>query len=118
MVPPSYRRGPDGRATRRRANRPCLSSSAGFSAECGTIPASVSTRSTPRSASCSDGSTKERPIRRLGVTRRRLLEEIDRPALKALPAEPYILAEWRIRRVGIDYHVEVEAHYYSVPYRF
>jgi transposase len=61
---------------------------------------------------------EERPIRRLGVTRRRLLEEIDRPALKALPAEPYILAEWRIRRVGIDYHVEVEAHYYSVPYRF
>ena len=61
---------------------------------------------------------EERPIRRLGVTRRQLLEEIDRPALKALPAEPYILAEWRIRRVGIDYHVEVEAHYYSVPYRF
>jgi transposase len=61
---------------------------------------------------------EQRPIRRLGVTRRQLLEEIDRPALKALPAEPYILAEWRIRRVGIDYHVEVEAHYYSVPYRF
>jgi len=61
---------------------------------------------------------EERPIHRLGVTRRQLLEEIDRPALKALPAEPYILAEWRIRRVGIDYHVEVEAHYYSVPYRF
>ena len=58
---------------------------------------------------------EERPIRRLGVTRRKLLEEIDRPALKALPASPYILAEWRIRRVGIDYHVEVEAHYYSVP---
>jgi transposase len=61
---------------------------------------------------------EERPIRRLGVTRRRLLEEIDRPALNPLPAEPYALAEWRIRRVGIDYHIEVEAHYYSVPYRF
>jgi len=61
---------------------------------------------------------EERPIRRLGVTRRKLLEEIDRPALKALPAQPYVLAEWRIRRVGIDYHVEVSAHYYSVPYRF
>jgi transposase len=60
----------------------------------------------------------ERPIRRLGVTRRKLLEEIDRPALKTLPASPYVLAEWRIRRVGIDYHVEVEAHYYSVPHRF
>jgi transposase len=61
---------------------------------------------------------EERPIRRLGVTRRKLLEAIDRPALKALPAQPYVLAEWRIRRVGIDYHVEIGAHYYSVPYRF
>ena len=38
--------------------------------------------------------------------------------LKPLPAEPYAYAEWRLRRVGIDYHVEVEAHFYSVPYRF
>jgi hypothetical protein len=61
---------------------------------------------------------KERPIRRLGVTRRALLEELDRPHLKALPSEPYVFAEWRLRRVGIDYRVEVEAHFYSVPYRF
>ena len=60
----------------------------------------------------------ERPIRRLGVTRRVLLEELDRPHLKALPIEPYAFAEWRLRRVGLDYHVEVEAHFYSVPYRF
>ena len=33
-------------------------------------------------------------------THRRLLEEIDRPALRALPATPYIFAEWRIRRVN------------------
>jgi transposase len=61
---------------------------------------------------------EERPIRRLGVTRRALLEELDRPHLKAPPSEPYAYAEWRLRRVGIDYHVEVEAHFYSVPYRF
>jgi len=61
---------------------------------------------------------EERPIRRLGVTRRKLLEEIDRPALKDLPESPYEFAEWRICRVSIDYHVEVEAHYYSVPHRF
>ena len=60
----------------------------------------------------------ERPIRRLGVTRRALLEELDRPHLKQLPAEPYCFAEWRVRRVGIDYHVEVDAHFYSVPHRF
>ena len=61
---------------------------------------------------------EERPIRRLGVTRRRLLEEIDRPALRPLPVERYEYSEWRLRRVGIDYHVEIDAHYYSVPYRF
>jgi transposase len=61
---------------------------------------------------------EQRAIRRLGVTRRQLLEELDRPALKPLPAEPYVFAEWRVRRVGVDYHVDVDAHYYSVPYRF
>jgi transposase len=60
---------------------------------------------------------EERPIRRLGVTRRTLLEELDRPYLKELPSEPYAFAEWRLRRVGVDYHVLVEGHFYSVPYR-
>lgn len=59
-----------------------------------------------------------RVLRRIGRTRRQLFEELDRPALKALPAEPYVLAEWRVRRVGLDYHVDVERHFYSVPYRF
>src|ERR1700757_4068913 len=61
---------------------------------------------------------EERPIRRLGVTRRQLFNEIDRPALKALPETAYVYAEWRIRRVSIDYHVDVGDHYYSVPHRF
>src|SRR3984893_5377609 len=61
---------------------------------------------------------EERPIHRLGRTRRQLLEELDRPALKSLPIEPYVFAEWRVRRVGIDYHIDVEGHFYSVPYRF
>lgn len=61
---------------------------------------------------------EEQPIRRLGVTRRKLLEEVDRPALKALPESSYVFAKWGICRVSVDYHVEVEAHYYSVPHRF
>jgi transposase len=61
---------------------------------------------------------EERPIRRIGRTRRQLLEELDRPALKPLPVEPYVFAEWRLRRVGIDYHVDVDNHYYSVPHSF
>lgn len=58
-----------------------------------------------------------RPMRRLGVSRRDLFLELDRPALKPLPAEPYEYAEWRVRRVGLDYHVDIDGHYYSVPHR-
>src|SRR5580693_1697407 len=35
-----------------------------------------------------------------------------------LRSEPYEYSEWRVRRVGVDYHVDIDAHYYSVPYRF
>ena len=58
-----------------------------------------------------------RPMRRLGVSRRHLFEELDRPALAALPGEPFVYAEWRRRRVGLDYHVDIEGHYYSAPHR-
>ena len=58
-----------------------------------------------------------RVMRKLGVSRRELLETIERPALKGLPSEPYQYAEWRKCRVAPDYHVEVERHYYSVPSR-
>jgi len=59
----------------------------------------------------------ERVMRRFGRTRRQLFEEIDAPRLRPLPATPYVLAQWRRARVGLDYHVEVEKHFYSVPYR-
>jgi hypothetical protein len=64
------------------------------------------------------GDRLDQARRRLGVTRRALLEELDRLHLKELPGEAYCFAEWRLRRVGLDYHVDVEAHFYSVPYRF
>jgi len=58
-----------------------------------------------------------RVMRHLGASRRELFERLDRPTLGTLPAEPYEYAEWLQRRVGIDYHVEVDRHFYSVPYR-
>jgi len=57
-----------------------------------------------------------RPMRKLGVSRADLLESLDRPALKQLPDAEYEFAEWKLVRVGIDYHVEVAEFYYSVPY--
>jgi transposase len=57
-----------------------------------------------------------RTSRHLGASRGALFEELDRPALKALPAEPFEFAEWKECRVGLDYHVDVGKHYYSVPF--
>jgi transposase len=58
-----------------------------------------------------------RMSRHLGASRRALFEELERSALKPLPAEPYVFAEWKECRVGLDYHVEIEKHYYSVPHQ-
>jgi transposase len=55
--------------------------------------------------------------RHLGASRRALFEELERSVLKPLPAEPYVVAEWKECRVGLDYHVEIEKHYYSVPHQ-
>jgi transposase len=54
-------------------------------------------------------------MRRVGKSRAELLETIDRPALKALPNEPYAYAEWKRARVAPDYHIEIADHFYSVP---
>jgi len=58
-----------------------------------------------------------RPFRKLPGCRRSLWESLDRPALGPLPADRYEFAEWETARVNIDYHVEVDWHYYSVPYQ-
>lgn len=57
-----------------------------------------------------------RPFKKLAGTRRGQYETIDQPVLKHLPTQPFEYAEWKRRRVNLDYHVEVDAHYYSVPY--
>ena len=56
-------------------------------------------------------------MRRLGIRRRQLFEALERPALESLPVTEYVYAEWRLARVGRDYHVEIESFFYSVPYR-
>lgn len=57
-----------------------------------------------------------RLMKHLGRSRRELFEALDRPALKPLPEQPYEFAIWKTARVNIDYHVEFERHYYSVPH--
>jgi transposase len=59
----------------------------------------------------------DRPMKHVGVSRRHLWVQIDRPALIPLPTTRYELATWTPCRVNIDYHVEVAHNFYSVPYQ-
>ena len=58
-----------------------------------------------------------RPFRKLEGTRASVFLSIDRPALKPLPDRPYEFATPKRAKVSIDYHIEIERHYYSVPYQ-
>jgi transposase len=59
----------------------------------------------------------DRPFKKLPGTRRSLFEDLDRPAMRPLPALPYEYATFKWGTVGVDYHVEVDRHWYSVPYQ-
>jgi transposase len=59
----------------------------------------------------------QRVMQGYGLSRRALFEQIDQPALRPLPVQPFVFARWKTAKVNVDYHVEVERHYYSVPYR-
>lgn len=57
-----------------------------------------------------------RLMKKLGASRRQLFEATERSALKPLPQYAFEPCEWKKVRVNIDYHVEFDAHYYSVHY--
>jgi len=59
-----------------------------------------------------------KPFQKLPGSRRSQFEEIDKPALRRLPQQPYQYTNFHIARVNIDYHVELEGHWYSVPYKW
>lgn len=58
-----------------------------------------------------------RAFQKMPGSRKSLFETLEKPVLRPLPQERYEFAEWRKARVNIDYHVEVDKHYYSVPYQ-
>lgn len=57
-----------------------------------------------------------RPFKKLPGCREAAFRSVDYPAMRALPAERYTLTEWKKARVNLDYHIEVEGRYYSVPH--
>jgi len=58
----------------------------------------------------------QRPFKKLPGTRLSQFEQLDKPALRPLPTQPYQYAEIKQARVHIDYHIEYDKHYYSVPH--
>ena len=58
----------------------------------------------------------QRPFKKHPGTRRSQFERLDQPALKALPSQPYHYTHIKKARVHIDYHIEYDKHYYSVPH--
>lgn len=59
----------------------------------------------------------DRPFQALPGTRRELFETLEKPALRPLPARRYEIGYWKKVKAGIDYHVKVADHFYSVPYQ-
>jgi transposase len=62
------------------------------------------------------GVLNHKPFKKLPGSRYSQFEALERPALKPLPARAYEYAEWKKARVHIDYHIEIDGHYYSVPH--
>jgi transposase len=58
-----------------------------------------------------------RPFKKMDGSRAELFDALERPALRPLPPDRYQFATWRKAKVNIDYHVEADRHYYSVPYQ-
>jgi transposase len=58
----------------------------------------------------------ERPFAKLPGSRQSMFTGREAPLLRPLPAEPYAHRTRKLATVHIDYHVELEGHYYSVPY--
>lgn len=58
----------------------------------------------------------EHAFKKLPGNRREVFERLEKPELRSLPASRYELAEFKQVGVNIDYHVEVDDHYYSVPF--
>lgn len=56
-----------------------------------------------------------KPFKQLPGNRRDAFEKIDRPVLKPLPKHPYSYTEVKTVKVNIDYHIQYDRHFYSVP---
>jgi len=57
-----------------------------------------------------------RAFKKLPGSRLSQFELLDKPVMHALPAARYQFTEFKRARINIDYHLEYDKHYYSVPH--
>ena len=57
-----------------------------------------------------------RVMKGYGLSRQDLFDQIERAELSPLPQRLFEFSTWKPAKVSLDYHIEVEKHYYSLPY--
>lgn len=57
-----------------------------------------------------------KPFKQLKGTRQQWFESIDKPALLPLPKQVYQYTDIKTVKVNIDYHVQYDDHFYSIPH--
>jgi len=60
----------------------------------------------------------QKPFKQLPGNRRQAFEQLDQPALRPLPVQPYRYLDIKPVKVNIDYHVQYHQHHYSVPHQY
>ena len=60
----------------------------------------------------------QKAFQKLSGTRMSHFLEIDKPELKPLPDEAYQYRQYKRSRAGIDYHIPLNGHYYSIPHKY
>ena len=61
-------------------------------------------------------SLNTRPFKKLPGCRQEAFAQVDAPYLRPLPSTAFVIADWKKATVNIDYHVEFDNNYYSVPH--
>ena len=60
----------------------------------------------------------QHPFKKREGSRQSVFAELDRPALRPLPTQRFELAAvWAAAKVNIDYHIQFDGSFYSVPYQ-
>jgi len=64
------------------------------------------------------GDLNNRQMQKLKKSRLELFLSVDKPNARPLPQTAHVIREWFSPSINIDYHIEVEKRYYSVPWNY